>query len=225
MSPPSDPPDSLSLDDHLKQLAHHAQQHPAKSRERQRAFAKLISAIQKSKKLARPQAGQFQGFYHNIYAEALQRLFAYICDRIDDYSPERGEVLQWVNFLLSRRFFTEASRDVMPTVYKGMDAKTAKFVTIEDLDRNNPDEVNPQLTPSLSQELEQVLEEDPEEIFRKTCIVGHPKANFQVLAIRRLSGFSWQEISSELGVAVPTLSGFYQRCLVRFAPKLKEYLM
>ncbi len=210
-----------SLDDRLKQLALSAQQYPAKSRERQRALAKLLSAIQSSKKLARPQAGQFQGFYQEIYAEALQRLFAHICDRIDDYTPDRGEVLQWINFLLSRRFFTEASREVMPTVYKGMDPKTTKFVTVEDLDRNISDEMNPQ----LSQELEQVINEDPEGLFQNTCVSGYPQATFQVLATRRLAGFSWQDISAELGVAIPTLSGFYQRSLVKFTPKLKEYLL
>ncbi|MCU0527254.1 MAG: sigma-70 family RNA polymerase sigma factor [Elainella sp. Prado103] len=213
------------LDERLKQLALAAQQAPARSRERQRALAKLISAIQTSKQLARPQAGQFQGFYQDIYAEATQRLYAYICDRIDDYRIERGEVLQWANFLLSKRFFVEASRDVMPTVYKGMNPKSVQHLTLEDLDRNNPADVNPQMMPSISQEVEQVLEEDPEGLFQSAYIAHHPQANFRALAIKRLSGFSWQEISADLGIAIPTLSGFYQRCLVKFAPKFKEYLL
>ncbi|WP_348256577.1 sigma-70 family RNA polymerase sigma factor [Leptolyngbya sp. PL-A3] len=225
MSSPDDRSDQLSLDERLRQLALMAQRYPAKSRERQRALTKLLSAMQRSNRLVRPQVGQFQGFYQDIYAEAMQRLFAYICDRIDDYTPARGEVLQWANFLLSRRFFVEASRDLMPTVYKGMDPKSTKYITIEDLDRNNPAEVNPQLTPSTAQEVEQVLQEDPEGLFQKTCIAGHPDASFQILAMKRMAGFSWQEISSELNIAIPTLSGFYQRCLVRFAPKLKEYLL
>lgn len=217
--------DQPSLDERLKQLALAAQQAPAKSRDRQRALAQLIGALQRSNKLVRPQAGQFHGFYQDIYAEALQRLFAHVCDRIDEYQAERGEVLQWANFLLSRRFFVQASRDVMPTVYKGMDPKSVKHLTLEDLDRNNPADVNPQLMPSMSQEVEQVLEEDPEGLFQNACIANHPQANFRALAIKRLSGFSWQEISAEWGIAIPTLSSFYQRCLVRFTPKFKEYLL
>lgn len=230
MSPPNDqagrlPSPELSLNEHLRQLALAAQQYPAKSRERQRALAKLLSAIQRSKQLVRPQVGQFQGFYQDIYAEATQRLFAYICDRIDDYTPARGEVMQWANFLLSRRFFIEASRDVMPTVYKGMNPKSAKYITIEDLDRNNPAEVNPHLLPSISQEVEEVLEEDPEGLFQSTCIANRPDVSFQVLAIRHMAGFSWQDISLEFSIAIPTLSSFYQRCLVKFTPKFKEYLL
>lgn len=217
--------DSPSLDERLKQLAQEAQQHPPKSRERQRALTKLLSALQRSGKLVRPQRGQFQGFYQDIYAEAVQRLFTHICERIDEYNLERGEVLQWANFLLSRRFFIEASREVLPTVYKGMDARTIKRLTIEDLDRNSPSDVNPQLLPSLTQELEQTLEEDPEGLFQDAHIAEHPEASFKVLALKRLTGASWQDISSELGISIPTLSSFYQRSLNRFTPKLREYLL
>lgn len=77
------------LDKQLKLLALEAQRHPRKSPQRQRALARLLSAINQSGKLTRPYRGQFQGFYQDIYAEAQQRLFFYICERIDDYDPQR----------------------------------------------------------------------------------------------------------------------------------------
>jgi hypothetical protein len=215
-------PDEAStdvIDRQLKQLAIAAQQQPPKSRERQRALAHLISAIQQSRKLARPQREQFQGFYEEIYAEAVQRLFAHICDKIDRYQPERGEVLQWANFLLNRQFFVEASREVFATLPKGVTR-----LTLDDLDRSNPSEVNPQLVPLPSQQVLQCLEEDPDGLFQRSHIDHHPEANFQFLAIKRLAGYSWQELSTDLGIAIPTLSSFYQRCLIRFAPQLKAYL-
>jgi hypothetical protein len=215
-------PDEAStdvIDRQLKQLAIAAQQQPPKSRERQRALAHLISAIQQSRKLARPRREQFQGFYEEIYAEAVQRLFAHICDKIDRYQPERGEVLQWANFLLNRQFFVEASREVFATLPKGVTR-----LTLDDLDRSNPSEVNPQLVPLPSQQVLQCLEEDPEGLFQRSHIDHHPEANFQFLAIKRLAGYSWQELSTDLGIAIPTLSSFYQRCLIRFAPQLKAYL-
>jgi DNA-directed RNA polymerase specialized sigma24 family protein len=225
MSASNEPLERSDLDDRLRQLALEAQGQLSKSRERQRTLAVFLRTIQKSGKLTRPQRGQFQGLYQEIYAEALQRLFSYICEHIEDYNPERGEVLQWVNFLLSRRFFIEASREVMPTVYKGMDPKSIKRMTLEDLDRSNPSEVNPQLTPSISQEVEQLLAEDPKNVFSKTWIHNHPEASFQVVAMKRLAGFSWQEISSELEISIPTLSSFYQRCLTRFTDMFREYLI
>ena len=212
------------LDKHLRQLAIAAQKQPKGSSARQRALTELISALLKSHRLCRPRRTQFRALYEDIYAEALQRLFAFVCDRIDDYNLQKGEVLQWVNFLLSRRFFIEASRDYLPVVYKGMDARSVKRLSLEHLDQNNPAEVNPQLIPSLSQEVKDCLLEDPEGLFEQTYVANHPAASFQHIAVRRLEGYAWQDLSDEFDIPVPTLSSFYRRCLTRFAPKLKVYL-
>lgn len=220
-------PNSLKqphLDSHLQQLAIAAQQQPKRSVARQRALAALINALLRSRKLCRPRRGQFRGIYEDIYAEALQRLFSFICERIDDYSPQKGEVLQWTNFLLSRRFFIEASREHLPAVYKGMDARNVKRLTLEQLDRNNPVDLNPQLTPLLSQEVKSCLAEDPEGLFQQAHVADNPAASFQHIAISRIEGHSWKDLSAELDIPVPTLSSFYRRCLARFASKLKEYL-
>ncbi|MBD2088583.1 sigma-70 region 4 domain-containing protein [Microcoleus sp. FACHB-1515] len=217
--------DQHSLDDRLKHLAMEAQQHPPKSQARQRALSRLLNAVSRSKRLSRPRRNQFQEFYEEIYAEAVQRLFAYVCEKIDSYSPDRGEVLQWMNFLLNQRFFIEASREILPVVHQGVDPRRIQRVTIDDLDRNNPSEVNPQLIPSLSQEVAACLEDDPEGLFQAACVANSPNANFQVLALRRMAGYSWQEIASELNMNAQTLSSFYQRSLTKFTPKFKEYLL
>jgi hypothetical protein len=215
----------LSLDEYLQQLTEVAQQHPRGSRDRTKALAKLIRVLQSSGQLTRPRRGQFQGFYEEIYRDALQRLFAYMCDRIDDYTADRGRVLQWVNFLLSRRFFIEASREVLPTVPKGIDAKTITRLSLEELDSCNPVELNPQLVPSLSEDLKAYLHEDPEAIFQTTCIANQPSANFQYIAIKRLEGYSWKELAAELDLGISTLSSFYQRCITRFVPKFRNDLL
>lgn len=224
MQPTFDDSSSQNLDQQLKQLAIAAQQQPAKSRERQRALARLVRVLQQSKKLVRPRRDQFVGLYEEIYAEALQRLFSHICAKIDSYNPARGEVLQWANFLLNRQFFIEASRELLPTVYKGLDPKSIRPMTIEDLDRSNPVEVNPQLVPLPSQQVRDCLEEDPEALFQHTYIDRHPAANFQFLALKRLDGYSWDDLAIELGIKIPTLSSFYQRCLTKFAPNFRRYL-
>lgn len=212
------------LDDRLRQLAIAAQRYSQGSSARQQALTELISLMQQSGRLSRPRRGQFPMLYEEIYAEALQRLFLFVCERIDFYNPQKGEVLQWVNFLLNQRFFIEASRDYLPTVYKGIDARTVKRSTLESLDRSNPYQLNPQLIPPLSQQVKDCLEEDPEGLFAQAYVADHPAASFQYLALKRLEGYFWQELSVELEIAIPTLSSFYQRCLTRFAPKLKTYL-
>lgn len=212
------------LDKKLREMALAAKSQPQGSLARRRELANLISAILRSNRLCRPRRDQFQGFYEDIYAEALQLLFLFICDRIDDYHAEKGEVLQWVNFLLRRRFFIEASREFLPTSFKGIDAKATKRLSLEHLDRNNPLELNPQLIPLLSQEVKACIEEDPEELFEKAHIIDHPDASFQYIACRRLEDYSWADLSTQFGIPVPTLSSFYRRCIARFGPKIKEYL-
>lgn len=213
------------LDDYLQLLADEAQRHPAGTRKRRQALAKLINVLQNSNRLTRPRSGQFQGFYEEIYREALQRLFTYVCDRIDAYNPERGKVLQWVNFLLGKRFFIEASREILPAVPKGIDARKVTRLSLDELDANNPIELNPQLTPSLSDDLKNYLQEDPNDIFQNTCIGSQPRANFQYIALKRLEGYSWKELSQDLNLGMSTLSSFYQRSISKFSTQCKQDLL
>ncbi|EDX83563.1 hypothetical protein S7335_743 [Synechococcus sp. PCC 7335] len=212
------------LDIYLRQLVVSAQNAPKGSAARQRALNELVTTLLQAQKLCRPCQGQLQLLYEDIYAEALQRLFMFVCDRIDDYSLEKGEVLQWVNFLLRRRFFIDASRDYLPVAPKGLKVRDVKRLTLQHLDSSNPSELNPPSTLRLSLEVKACLIEDTEGLFRSVSVVDHPRANFQYIAIKRLEGYSWQDLSDDLGVPVPMLSSFYRRCLARFATKLSAYL-
>ena len=92
----------------LQELALQAQQHPLGTTVRRITLSKLIDGIYRSGKLCHPYKGQFQGVYEQIYQEALQDLFLYICKNLDKYDPERASFMTWVNMLLSQRFFKEA---------------------------------------------------------------------------------------------------------------------
>lgn len=213
----------MNLDEQLKQLAVEAQRHPANTPQRQRSLTQLVGKIYASKKLVRPYQGEFPGVYEEIYAEAQQRLFLHLCEKIDQYNPTL-EVMQWANFLMKRRFFIEASRDLMPTIPKGVERSQLKRATLEVLEKQNPNELRSQTNSSLSEEVIQCIQEDHDKVFQLTHIEQKPAANFQYIALRFLGGYSWKEISEELDVKVVTLSSFYLRCLTKFAPKLKDYL-
>ena len=213
----------MTLDERLKQLAVEAQQSLPKTPQRQRALAQLVDMICRSKRLVRPYRGQFSGFYEDIYAEAQQRLFLYICEQINRYNPE-FEVLQWANFLMKRRFFVEASRDVMPSAPKGMDRSKIKRITLDVLDKQEPMDLRSQSVPSLSEAVIQCIQEDRDGLFRSTHIQKKPEATFQYIALHFLGGYSWKEISAELDVKVVTLSSFYLRCLTKFSPVIKAYV-
>jgi hypothetical protein len=59
-----------------------AQQHLPNTTQQQRSLTQLVSVIYQSRKLVRPYQGQFPGVYEEIYAEAQQRLFLHLCEKI-----------------------------------------------------------------------------------------------------------------------------------------------
>jgi DNA-directed RNA polymerase specialized sigma24 family protein len=202
------------LDEQLKELALVAQQHPIGTKEGRMALTQLVSLIWRSGKLCHPCSGQFQAVYKDIYDEAVQTLFFYICkdDNIRKYDPERASVMSWVNMLLTRRFFPEA----IPKIVRTENEINLGNSDLELLESSEPI--------SLSEQVRQCIEDDPEGIFRNEHIRGYPEANFQAIAIRRYSGVSWKEISAEWDIELKSLNTFYQRCLKKLAPKFKEYL-
>jgi len=199
------------LDEQLKQLAISAQQHPPLTSQRQQALASLVQAILKSGRLCHPHFYQLNR-YEEIYEEAVQELFFYICQHIEKYTPERGSVLAWCNVLLERRFFKEAIPKVLgkPGIQK---------LSLSELDNL----ALPEEPPVLMEVIKECIELDPENIFKKEYIQYHPQANFQALAKRRIMGRSWKEIAGEFDLKLTTVSSFYYRCLNKFSNNIKKY--
>jgi DNA-directed RNA polymerase specialized sigma24 family protein len=200
------------LDSYLLQLATHAQRHPPYSKERQLVLTKLIHAIVCFGNLWQPQKNQFLGINRDIYIEASQEMFLFICENIDKYEPKRGTVMAWVNVLLERRFFRDALR-------KNQFQYTEKKMTLVDLDNL----AAPENSEPLLEIIRESIEADIEDIFKNESMDKYPKLNFQKLALLRISGKSWKEISTEFQIKIPTVSSFYYRCLKKFSSKLKEY--
>ncbi|MBP5976413.1 hypothetical protein HW132_27720 [Brasilonema sp. CT11] len=177
------------LDAQLKDLVLLARRHPHKTKERRIALTRLINAIWQSRRLCRPYSGQFQLLYQDIYDEAVQSLFFYLCqdDNINKYDPERAEVMTWVNMLLTKRFFPQA---IPKTIGKENE------ITLE---KSHIENISSSENISLYEQVIQYIEDDPEEIFMNEHIKGHPEANFQAIVIKRDSGVSWKNISTEWG--------------------------
>jgi hypothetical protein len=114
--------------------------------------------------------------------------------------------------LLTRRFFPEA----IPKVIGKINEIHLERFDLELLESSE--------SIFLFEQVRQCIEYDPEGLFRSEHIREHPKANFQAIATRRYSGVSWKDISAEWSIGLKSLNTFYQRCLKKFAPKLKEYL-
>lgn len=198
-------------DARLKQLAITAQHTQPQSQERQYALRELVEAIRLSGRLIRPHPNICSpGSYNLIYQEADNRTLLYVCQRIENYDPERGEgrFMNWVNFRLDK-LVIEVWRE-FPT---GDDFSP-------DFDIPQPDN-----HPSLGEEIRDCIAEDAKNIFKKEHIRNHPDANFQAIALATTTGKTWEEISDQFGgIKVSVLSCFFQRCCEKFESDIKEYL-
>lgn len=203
-------------DDSLKRLALEAQKHPPQSAPRRHALVQLVEAIRLSGRLARPHRGKFSPpFYDLLYEEAVNKTLAYLCRHIDSYDPERGQTqkfMNWVNFRLDRTLI-ECRREFS-------DRNTESLPHLNDLETLP----QPETAPSLADDLRDYIGADTDGDFQAAHIRNRPDASFQTIALARLAGKSWEDISTELSIKIPTLSSFFQRCCDKFAAKFEDLL-
>ncbi len=203
-----------TLDDaQLKKLALEAQRHPPHTELRQYALGELVEAIRLSGRLCHPhREGYSPQFYELIYDEAVNETLIYVCQKIDNYDPERGEkkFMNWVNYRLDK---------VLMQAYKELQQpKIRSWHNLSELELINPSES----ANSLCEDIRRMLKEDSEKVFKTTHIRNRPDANFAAIALARLSGKSWQEIAAEFSIPLPTLSSFFQRSCAKFRSKFEQ---
>jgi len=204
------------LDDtQLKKLAIEAQRHPPYTELRQYALGELVEAIRLSGKLGHPHRARFSPqFYNLLYDEAVNKTLTYVCRKIDTYDPERGEqkFMNWVNFRLDR-VVIESSREFREPNIMSLPS----LAELEEM-------VQPEEPASLFERVRESLEEDAENIFKEMHIRNRPDANFSAIALARFSGKSWEDISTEFAIPLPTLSRFFQRSCDKFRSKFRQYM-
>ena len=202
-------------DAQLKKLAIEAQRHPPHSELRQYALGELVEAIRLSGKLSRPHRASFSPqFYDLLYDEAVNKTLTYVCQKIDNYDPERGEkkFMSWVNFRLDRVFIDSCREFREPNIMN-----LPSFTELEEI-------VQIEEPPSLLERVRECLEEDTENIFKQAHIRNRPDANFPAIALARFSGKSWEDISTEFGIPLPTLNRFFQRSCEKFRSEFRQYV-
>lgn len=203
----------------LQQLALQARQYPVGTTARRMSLSKLIDIIYRSNQLTRPYQGQFQGVYEDIYQEAVQNLFLYICKNIDRYDPERGAFMTWVNMLLNKRFFREAIPKIIGKTHE-INLESSVLENLEDVAVKKREETDDYISDFLN--IRRYIEIDQKGIFRQAKIKKYPQVNFREIAMKRWSGISWKEISEEFNIPIATLSNFYQRSLEKFRDELRD---
>ena len=204
------------LDDaQLKQLAINAQKQPRNSVLRSYALTELIKAIKVSQRLCRPHKGLFaSNFYPVIYEEAVVQTMTYICTKIDNYDPQRGQgkFMNWVNFRLDKNVLMCRQEFSYSGIGEPIRLADAEIIPYRDQ------------APAMADLLYQCIENDSQGFFQKKCIPGNAQANFRAIALKRLSGKTWKEIAEELDSNISRLSAFYRRNCQKFQTILKQEL-
>ncbi len=214
----------------LLELACQAKQHPPGSHNRRIALNKLVNQIFKLNPnlLGYPPKSQCPPhLYEDSRNEALQKTCLYVCQQIDNYNPEHP-FMAWFNFTLKNRFkevvnewsnkkknnqeISIISLEKLEKISKLSEAEYKAISSVEDTD-------------SEIKMLQQFLEDDPENKFKSEHIKGHPEATFQVLArVRFIEDKTWEQMSQEFQISIPTLSAFVTRKLHKFRPYFQKYL-
>lgn len=100
---------------------------------------------------------------------------------------------------------------------------SSKLPEISKESRIIEDIAQPEEKPFLSEAVRQYIESDPAKLFQKH-IRKHPQVTFQAIALARLDGKTWKEMSSSFGIGIPALSNFFQRSLRELAPEIRKYV-
>ncbi|MBD2254420.1 sigma-70 family RNA polymerase sigma factor [Nostoc parmelioides] len=208
----------VEFDEQLRSLVAQACGHPPGSPQRQKLLTQIIRLT--SRRLWKE--------YTPYYQDALQQTWLYFCRNVCEgltgqkYDPTYGTVITWLNAYLRRRlqdFYINHNKEQATTVpLRIRQSKSGESSDVIDPVENLA--ATPE-TPPILEELEAWVERDLSGELRGTHVKGRPDVNCQVLILKRLPPeVSWKELSEQFGLAIPTLSSFYQRqCL----PRLRKF--
>ncbi|MEG4575343.1 hypothetical protein QUA56_22040 [Microcoleus sp. N3A4] len=203
------------IDLQLKQLALEAQQHPARSQERQIALTKLIDLIYRHNRLTRPHIDDsLLHLYEDIYSESRLKIVEHICQNIDIYDSQKP-VMAWVNHFFKFRF-----KDVCDRYRREINRKDKllSYNYLENMPSPAPDFFDD------SEMLRRFIEEDPEGIFRNTSLKSRPDITLQDVVLARLDDLTWEAIGNKFGITPQTISSFLQRNLSKYNDVIRNNL-
>ncbi|MEM7714184.1 MAG: sigma-70 family RNA polymerase sigma factor [Cyanobacteria bacterium P01_A01_bin.68] len=204
------------LDLKLRELIATALLYPSQSLERQQVLAQMHLLVMKSGKLWRE--------HTSYYNDALQEMWEYCCEHLEEYNPDIKGPIVWLDDELKKRL--RRMRD-------GKYRQQRRFITIKQTEQgvtNNPiDDIvsSPDIQPAIEiwEKTIQWVQEDPDRRLTSICFRKRPEINAQALILRRLppNTLSWKTIGAEFNLnpaEAKDLPKFYNRkCL----PLLREF--
>lgn len=203
----------------------------AKNPQKLRATTQLFNALLSSGRLKRPQREKVDSqTYEDIWAESLTELWRFLCLKIDNFDtnriinnndPQVSKFMIWINssmyYIIKRSYFQSIDTQTQKI------RENYKIINIDN--QESQDIPNPTKETPFSEEIKQLIEQDPENIFQTVYLREKPQANFRTIALLSLEGKSMKVISEKLGVPQQSLYTFYNRSIQRFMPIFHKYLL
>ncbi|MEM9216586.1 MAG: sigma-70 family RNA polymerase sigma factor [Cyanobacteria bacterium P01_F01_bin.150] len=214
--------DPQQLDAHLQELVAQACGCAPKSAERQGYLQQVHYWVTTSNRLWRTN--------DDYYTDALQDMWEYCFQHVEDYAPDRAGVMTWLDVNLRR--FLQRYRDRRQRNLKRHQSgvQTNDGETLNPIDRLPArSDVSPAL--EMFNRTLDWLRADPEGVLQKTCFRKRAEINAQVLIQKRFPDkIPWRAIATEFNLSpaeATDLPKFYnRRCLplLRAFGKAQGYL-
>jgi hypothetical protein len=208
------------LDRRLKDLAEITKQYPLESLQRKKAIQRLLQAIRQSGKLFCE--GRYD-YPSEVYHDALQSTLHYVAKKINEYDPTQAKMMTWVNRRLAFAFIDEIRRFKKERERKSKEISFSKPYS-EDNGSTLEDCLSSDETPYLSDQVRQIIERDPEGLFRARHLRGRPEISFQVVALYLMDDSNKRRLAKNLNVREQTLYSFFRRACIEMCPHIKRYL-
>ncbi|NJK39880.1 MAG: sigma-70 family RNA polymerase sigma factor [Oscillatoriales cyanobacterium RM2_1_1] len=198
----------------LQQIIAEAQALPPESAERRQKLNQIIRLVTGSGKLWRESV--------DYYNDALQEMWEYCCQHLEDYDPQRSHVITWFDYHLKKRLrvwrdrhYRDQNRQITPQIFDDSLLDPLDFVSPET-----------QIQPALEiwERTLEWVQADPQHRLCRTCFRRCSQINCQVLFFKRFPHETpWKDIAAEFDLdpaAAKDLPKFYNRkCL----PLLRDF--
>ncbi|NEP47181.1 MAG: sigma-70 family RNA polymerase sigma factor [Okeania sp. SIO2H7] len=204
-----------TLDQTLRKLIAEAQVLSLKSLKRQQLLQKIYRLVMKSGKLWRE--------YVPYYGDAVQQMWEYCCQHLDEYDPEVGAVISWFNFRLKKELRRLRDQHNRRRDRTASTQTTSHGDVLDPVDRL-PSRPNIDPVLDILEKTVAWVNADPEGELRATRFRKRSDINAQVLFLKRFpSETPWNEIAADLGLNAAEskdLPKFYNR---RCLPLLRKF--
>lgn len=203
------------LNENLQPLIADALTYPVGSVKRQQKVQRIYQLVMKSKKLWKE--------YSPYYNDALQEMWEYCCQHLEEYDPTVCGVITWLDDRLKKRL--RYNRDVRNRKWnqQAFAIQTDEGTTFDPIENlTAPSDIQPIL--EIWQETLNWVQADPEERLRNTLFRRRQDINAQILFLMRFpSETPWSSIAERFQLTpaeTKDLPKFYNR---RCLPLIREF--